>query len=118
MLCMYVCTYVMYVCMYVIVYMFVFVCLHAFMTVIRPAVQLVNFALVPVDERVLFVNLVNIPWTAYLASTAADEACESPSASALGLSAAHQQEALPLDTASASAASHYEEDMEAGSKRN
>eukprot|EP01006_Ploeotia_vitrea_P060153 TRINITY_DN75389_c0_g1_i1.p1 TRINITY_DN75389_c0_g1~~TRINITY_DN75389_c0_g1_i1.p1 ORF type:complete len:266 (-),score=119.09 TRINITY_DN75389_c0_g1_i1:90-887(-) len=37
---------------------------------IWPVVQIVNFSFVPVDSQLLVVNIVNIPWTAYLAMRA------------------------------------------------
>ncbi|RPA83942.1 protein SYM1 [Ascobolus immersus RN42] len=37
-----------------------------------PAVQMVNFTLVPAELRVLFVNVVALAWNAYLSTKAAD----------------------------------------------
>jgi len=38
---------------------------------IWPLVQVINFSFIPPHERVLFVNIINMPWTAYLAYQAA-----------------------------------------------
>ena len=44
-----------------------------------PLVQLINFTLIPEDQRILLVNIVSVPWTAYLANRTSNKASSSGS---------------------------------------
>lgn len=43
-----------------------------------PAAQLVNFTVVPLDQRILYVNAVSIAWTAYISNMASSGPGEAP----------------------------------------
>jgi hypothetical protein len=60
-----------------------------------PAAQLLNFTLVPLDLRILYVNIVSIAWTAYISNMASDDAAPAAPAQAPGGRAAAAAAAAP-----------------------
>jgi hypothetical protein len=45
-----------------------------------PAAQLINFTVVPLDLRILYVNVVSIAWTAFISNVANSDAAAAPAA--------------------------------------
>lgn len=72
-----------------------------------PAAQLINFTLIPEDQRILYGNVVGICWTCVISNmqqASGDEQADSSSADTAALAAAEAQPAGEMVSASSSAA--------------